>query len=353
MSAISRRVAFPRAVGGVFRSPAATSTSQYGRTAAYRRLCTQILEHDATASTYKSVLFPPSLTSRLTSAQASAFTLTPTSRRSISYRDVKKGKDPEAETKPSPRKEQSAKSSPKASASAEAAAEQPKAEEKSSAEEAYEKARAESAKEEQKQEKKEDSTEDGQGAKKEKLPPPPLHGNKTPWQVFTETLQSEFKASKEWNEGTQQLSGSIHDFTQNPNVQKAKSAYSKATETAGTASSAALKSTASAIGSGAAWTWDTSVVKGVRMGVNAVGSGLDKVTKPVRETEAYKNVKEVIDDGSSTRYGGWTEKEERRRRREAKELREVAQGKRPRLENMEEDPKYASRYEHSVLILTF
>ena len=175
-----------------------------------------------------------------------------------------------------------------------------------------------------------------QKKKKDAAPPPPKHGNKTPWQVFTDTLQTEFKASKEWNESQQQLAGSIHDFSQNPNVQKAKSAYSKATDAATTTTSAALKTTAGAIGSSAAWTWDTTLVKGIRKGATVVGSGLEKATRPVRETEAFKNVKEVIDDGSSSRYGGWVEKEERRKRREAKE---AAEGTRKSSEPLVEDPE--------------
>lgn len=187
------------------------------------------------------------------------------------------------------------------------------------AEAAYAKAKAESdahesasgAKEESEQ-KTEDGAEGEPKGEKKAPPPPPPHGDKTPWQVFTETLQTEFKSSKEWNEGTKQLSGTMHDLTQNPNVQRAKTAFTAAETITGNV----VKGTASAVGKGAAWTWDTPVVKGVRMGVTAVGSGVEKVTRPVRQTDAYKNVKEVIDDGSSSRYGGWTEKEERRRRRE-------------------------------------
>lgn len=180
---------------------------------------------------------------------------------------------------------------------------------------------------------------EGEEAKKEEKPEAPTHGNKSPLQVFMDTLSTEFKASKEWNESTKQLGGAVNDFTQNPNVQKARSAYSKAAEGATTATGAALKSTASAIGQGAAWTWDSSVVKGLRKGAGAVGDGIEKVTRPVRETEAFKNVKDVIDDGSSTRYGGWTEKEERRKRREAQELKDIASGKR-RPVTLEEDPEY-------------
>jgi import inner membrane translocase subunit TIM44 len=184
---------------------------------------------------------------------------------------------------------------------------------------------------------------EGEGAekkeKKDKKPPPPKHGNKTPWQVFTETLSSEFKESKEWNEGTKQLSGSIHDFTENPNVQKARAAYEKSTGALSSAAGSTIKTTAGAIGKSAAWTWDTSVVKGIRYGAGAVGSGLEKATRPVRETEAFKNVKEVIDDGSSMRYGGWVEKEERRKRREAREAKDIAEGRRPSGEPLVEDPE--------------
>jgi len=186
----------------------------------------------------------------------------------------------------------------------------------------------------------EDQTKKDKKDDKKDAPPPPPHGDKTPWQVFTETLQSEFKASKEWNESTKQLASGINDFTQNETVKKARSAYSTATDAATTTTSAALKKTGKVIGSGAAWTWDTPVVKGVRAGVNATGRGIEKVTRPVRETEAFKNVKEVIDDGSSSRYGGWVEKEERRKKREAKEAAELAKtGGRRSAEPMVEDPK--------------
>jgi len=47
-----------------------------------------------------------------------------------------------------------------------------------------------------------------------------------------------------------------------------------------------------------------------------------------------------VDDGSSSRYGGWVEKEERRKQRELRELEEARATGRPgkRVEKMEEDP---------------
>ena len=173
---------------------------------------------------------------------------------------------------------------------------------------------------------------------KEKAVPPP-HGDKTPWQVFTETLKTEFQASKEWNEGTKALSSSAHQFTENESVKRARAAYSAAADAATSGTSTVIKTTGKAIGHGAAWTWETPVVRGVRKGATVVGKGIDTATKPVRETAAFKQIKDVIDDGSSSKYGGWTEKEERRKARELRELEDAAKGGKRRMEKMEEDPK--------------
>lgn len=223
-------------------------------------------------------------------------------------------------------------------------------EEEGPAERAYREAQKESeanrssSKQEKKKEEKDEGKEkdpkkDGNEQKSnEEPPPPPPHGNKSPWQVFTETLRSEFQASKEWNESTKQLAASKNQFTENESVKRARAAYTKASGAATSSTASAIKGTGKVIGQGAAWTWDTSVVKGVRTGVNATASGIDKVTKPVRDTKAFKSVKDVIDDGSSSRYGGWVEKEERRKKRELRELHEAGPTGR-RVGKMEEDPK--------------
>jgi import inner membrane translocase subunit TIM44 len=205
------------------------------------------------------------------------------------------------------------------------------------------KAEGEEAGGEPKSEKKDGEQEEGDPKEKEEKAPPPPHGDKTPWQVFTETLSSEFKASKEWNESTKQLSAGYQEFTENPTLKKAREKYSAASDVAASTTGAALKKTAGAIGQTAAWTWDTTAVKGIRKGATVVGSGIEKVTRPVRETEAFKSVKETIDDGSSSRYGGWTEREERKRRREAREAAETARTGRKPSEPLEENPEYGFR----------
>jgi import inner membrane translocase subunit TIM44 len=216
-------------------------------------------------------------------------------------------------------------------------AEAPKEEASAKNEDSEKKASEEDSKDESKSE---EGKEDGEGKKnekKEEAAPPPPHGDKSPWQVFTETLQSEFKASKEWNESTKALASSAHQFTENENVKRARQAYEASTSAVTGTTSKVLKTTAGAVGKGAAWTWDTSVVKGVRKTANVTGALLEKSTRPIRETEAYKNVKEVIDDGSSSKYGGWVEKEERRK---ARELRERKDGRAHPVEPLVEDPEY-------------
>ena len=173
---------------------------------------------------------------------------------------------------------------------------------------------------------------------KKDQPPPPPHGDKSPWQVFRETLSSEFKASKEWNESTRQLASSAHQFTESQGVQNARNAYNATAGAATSKTGEALKYTGKALGQGAAWTWDTKVVQGVREGVNATGRGIEKATRPVRETKTFQSIKEAVDDGSSSRYGGWVEKEERRKKKELRDLKEVQSGTRPAAK-MEEDPK--------------
>jgi mitochondrial import inner membrane translocase subunit TIM44 len=183
------------------------------------------------------------------------------------------------------------------------------------------------------EQKTEDSKEEGKEKGKDSDAPPPPHGSKSPWQVFTDTLRTEFKASQEWNESTKQLGGRVQAFTESEGVRRAREASEAATSGAGKV----LKGTGKAIGQTASWTWNTSAVQGLRAGVNATGRGIEAATRPVRETKTFKDISDAMDDGSSSRYGGWIEKEERLRRREARELKEIKFGKRP--EKLEEDPK--------------
>ncbi|KAI5808694.1 mitochondrial inner membrane translocase subunit TIM44 [Peziza echinospora] len=189
-------------------------------------------------------------------------------------------------------------------------------------------------------------TEDGKKEKAKKEgppPPPPPHGDKSPFAVFMETFRGELKNSKEWEESTKAIADSAHQLNESAAMKKAREAYeasAKASAEAASKGTETLKKTAKVVGHGAQWTWNTPVVKAGRTVVRKTGEGVAAVTKPVRETKVYqdvsKNVKEVIDDGSSSRYGGFIEKEERRKAKEARELKEKEFAKTH--VKMEEDP---------------
>ncbi|ORY09098.1 hypothetical protein BCR34DRAFT_487886 [Clohesyomyces aquaticus] len=333
-----------RARWGNTQSVAASPSAIHGRAAAYRRLSTTSLASRACSTNRQTLTSqnPPSpqflvlrsafLPREILHSSSSASTrqfhsssrLLQQAQKRADDSVKEKAPEPESATKPSSTAEGATRDKPTENAEKEGEPQEQK------------------AGEEEAGEKKEGEEEGEQGKKKETPPPPPPHGDKTPWQVFTETLKNEFQASKEWNESTKQLSAGVNDFTQNPRVQKARTTYNQVTDAAATKTTEALKTTGRAIGSTAAWTWDTAPVKGVRKVASVTGAGLEHVTRPVRQSKAFQAVKETVDDGSSSRYGGWVEKEERRKRRELRELKELNElqrsgGHRP-TGPMEEDP---------------
>ena len=323
-----------------------TSAAVYpnGRIVPFRRIHSKLDTNNAPTSSLlssKVITFSQRPHSFLDQLSRSAFSSTPQTN-AISFRDLKSEDKP----KNSPRQEaksgaaKGAQKQKTVSEETESAAERAYREAQKESERERESRRA-SSKEENNESDREEKTgkDEKEQKKKEEPPPPPPHGNKSPWQVFTETLQSEFQASKEWNESTKALSHSAHQFTESESVRRAREASSRAYGAASSVTGSALKGTGKVLGQSAAWTWESTVVKGVRSGVNATGRGIDAATKPVRETNIYKSVKDVIDDGSSSRYGGWVEKEERRKKRELRESKESGGLSGKRVEKMEEDPE--------------
>ncbi|KAL8669804.1 MAG: hypothetical protein Q9168_005623 [Polycauliona sp. 1 TL-2023] len=330
MRAPSHFAASTRIIG--LRSPRAFTSGlphTYGRSATYRRL--PGLSHNALSSFSSHVSSPSSdFSHNRTLVRHALLSSTTRSFTSATIRHQEQ------------RQKEGATASASDGAESEARARQPDANESDQRSEDQAKSKSESTDEQT--DGKGEQGKRGKEEKKEDAPPPPPHGNKSPLQVFIDTLQSEFKASKEWNESTKAIASSAHQFTENESVKRARAAYTAASGAATSTTTSALKSTGKVIGQSAAWTWDTPVVKGVRSGVNLTGKGIEKATRPVRETQVYKTavggVKDVIDDGSSSRYGGWLEKEERRKQRELRELKEAVGpgGRGKRVENVEEDP---------------
>lgn len=155
-----------------------------------------------------------------------------------------------------------------------------------------------------------------------------IHFNKeqapqgSPLKVFFDTFKNEVKKSNELKENIKALQDESGRMAESEAFKKAREAY----ETAQKGSNAAgkvLKLTADVVGGAAVKAWDSPVGKGVRTTVRVSAEVADKAFEPVRQTQVYKDVSEVIDDGSSTSYGGFLTKEQRQRLRE-KELEERA-----------------------------
>jgi mitochondrial import inner membrane translocase subunit TIM44 len=145
---------------------------------------------------------------------------------------------------------------------------------------------------------------------------------KTPFQVFVDTFKTEWGKSKELQEGIKALQDETGKMSESEAFKRAKDALSKAKDGTSAASSVTGKTIRKAgqvVGDAAAHAWESPVIKASRDAVSKTADSVDRATEPIRKTELYKNVKEVIDDGSSIRYGGFEEKEARRLRRKADE----------------------------------
>lgn len=154
------------------------------------------------------------------------------------------------------------------------------------------------------------------------------NGNKSPFQVFVDTFKQEWGKSKELQENIKALSDETGRMSESAAFKRAKEALEKAksgTQEASSMTGEGLKKAGKVVGTAATAAWDSSVVKGTRKVVSSAADSVDRATEPIRQTEIYKDIKNVIDDGSSMRYGGFEEKEARKRRRELEEQRKFHQ----------------------------
>lgn len=167
--------------------------------------------------------------------------------------------------------------------------------------------------------------------------------DKTPFQVFLDTFKNEWRKSEELQSNIKALQDETGRMAESPAFKKAKEALEKAqegTSTATSATSETLKKASEVVGKVAHKTWESPVVKTTRVAVDKTVDVVEKATEPIRETKVYKTVKEVLDDGSSIRYGGYEDKETRRKRRlleEKKKLEEELKSGRKPMKPVKED----------------
>ncbi|CAH6720723.1 mitochondrial import inner membrane translocase subunit Tim44p [[Candida] jaroonii] len=149
---------------------------------------------------------------------------------------------------------------------------------------------------------------------------PIYQGQQSPMKVFFDTFKKEVQKSSELKENIKALQDETGRLGESDAFKKAKEAYDKA-QKGGSAAGKIASKAAEQVGDVAYKAWESDVGKGVRKTVKVGAEVADKAFEPVRKTTVYKNVSEVIDDGSSTAYGGFLTKEQRERLRQ-KELQE-------------------------------
>lgn len=170
------------------------------------------------------------------------------------------------------------------------------------------------------------SNDQQQKQQKENSNPDDPNSGKTPFQVFFDTFRSEWQKSEELQSNIKALQDETGRMAELPAYKRAKEALEKAqegTSTATSATSETIKKASKVVGQVAHTAWESPVVKSTRGAVSYTADAVDKATEPIRETQAYKTVRDVIDDGSSMRYGGYEDKETRRQRRKLQEQKEL------------------------------
>lgn len=144
-----------------------------------------------------------------------------------------------------------------------------------------------------------------------------------------ETFKKQLEKSTEWQESVKQLQEETGKMAESDALKRAREVYTKAGASAGIqserlrAATEELKKASERMGDSISSALEelekNPLVKGINKTAGQIGSSIQSTTEPIRNTQAYKNlsssVKQVVDNGTASRYGGFLEKEERRARR--------------------------------------
>lgn len=150
-------------------------------------------------------------------------------------------------------------------------------------------------------------------------------GQRSPLQIFRETFKQEWEKSKELQDNIKTLQDASGKLGESDAYKKAREAYLRA-QKGSTIVGKTLKKTGETVEDIAVKAWESELGKSTRKAMNATAQKIDESFEPVRQTKVYKDVSEVIDDGESSRYGGFITKEQRRLKKEQ----DLASGKRPK-----------------------
>ncbi|EDO15399.1 hypothetical protein Kpol_1063p9 [Vanderwaltozyma polyspora DSM 70294] len=152
-----------------------------------------------------------------------------------------------------------------------------------------------------------------------------LQGPRTPIQIFRDTFKKEWEKSKDLQDNIKALQDASGRLGESEAYKKAREAYLKA-QKGSTIVGKTLQKTGETVEDIASKAWDSEIGKSTRKAASATARKIDESFEPVRKTQVYKDVSDVIDDGDSSRYGGFIGKEQRRLKRES----DLVSGKRVR-----------------------
>lgn len=139
---------------------------------------------------------------------------------------------------------------------------------------------------------------------------------KSPMQVFYETFKLEVQKLTELKDNIKALQDETGRMAELDSFKRAMDAYNKA-QAGSLKAGDALRKTGEAVGDVAYKAWELPVGRATRTTVIKTATTIDKAIDPVRQTKAYKEVANVIDDGLLVAYGGYVTKEQREAFRKA------------------------------------
>ena len=140
-------------------------------------------------------------------------------------------------------------------------------------------------------------------------------GQQSPLDVFRDTFKKEWEKSKELQDNIKALQDASGKLSESEAYKKAREAYVKA-QRGSTIVGKAMKKTGEKMEDMALRAWESDIAKSTRKVASDTAKKIDESFEPVRQTQIYKDVSEVLDDGDSSQYGGFIKKEERKLRRE-------------------------------------
>ncbi|GJJ11255.1 hypothetical protein Clacol_005487 [Clathrus columnatus] len=156
---------------------------------------------------------------------------------------------------------------------------------------------------------------------------------KSPFQTFVDVLKEELRKNRELLDNVKQLQGDVDKLQDSEALKRARDMYEKARLTSSIKENPRLRAAAEELRKGGMKVSDavsealksmeeSDLMRHISKASAAVSSAVGTATEPIRNTAAYKELRETVldalDDSGTARHAGFEEKEARRARRQAR-----------------------------------